>query len=376
MADDDSNPRWHWLRLYLLPALAAAALFALAVWLLDLLPPDRVTVAAGRPGTAYYQIAERYRALLARDGITVKIVETPGSVANVEALVRPDDPVDAAFVQGGVPLPDDAPLEALGAVFLEPLWVLHRGAIGDPADPAAWSGLAIAAGEPGSGTRFVVDGALQALGIDPASLDLRDMNATASAEALLAGGVDIALFVAPVGAPYLQPLFADPAVRAVSIRDAEALVRRLPFVDLTDVPPSSFDYAGRRPAEQIELVAMIARLVAQSDLHPALVDRLVEAARRIHSGRDLITREGQFPAVTGVDMPMNAQAATLIENGPERLQPLPALLDRRADQQVRAAAGAAPRRPLPDLPHRPRPLPVADAQQGPPALPRAPHHRA
>jgi hypothetical protein len=61
---------------------------------------------------------------------------------------------------------------------------------------------------------------------------------------------------------------------------------------------------------------MIARLVAQADLHPALVDRLVEAARQIHSGRDLITREGQFPAVTGVDMPMNPQAASLIEKGP------------------------------------------------------------
>jgi hypothetical protein len=215
-----------------------------------------------------------------------------------------------------VPLPADAPLEALAAVFLEPLWIFHNGALDDPANPARWQGLAIAAGEAGSGTRFVVDAALGALDIDVTGLNLLAMNAADAAEALLAGEIDAALFVAPVGAPYLQPLFADDAVRAVSIRDGEALVRRLPFVELTDIPPSSFDYADRWPRQRIELVAMVGRLVARSDLHPALVDRLVEAAREVHSGRDLITAEGQFPATTGVGMPVNAQAATLIEKGP------------------------------------------------------------
>lgn len=316
MAHDDTDSRWHWIGAYILPVLAALAVIAVAVRFLGLVPPDHVRIAAGRPGTAYYALAEAYRAILGRDGIAVEIDETPGSVANVAALTRPADPVDVAFVQGGVPIPEGAPLEALGTVFLEPLWVFGRTTIPDPADPSRWQGLAIAAGEPGSGTRYVVETALRTLGIDPASLDLRGMNATDAAAALHDGSIDAGIFVAPVTAPYLQLLFADPAVRALPIRDAESLARRLPFVELTDLPPASFDYAARRPAERVELVAMIGRLVAQSGLHPALVDRLVEAAREIHAGRDLITREGQFPGVTGVDMAMNAQAASLIEKGP------------------------------------------------------------
>jgi TRAP-type uncharacterized transport system substrate-binding protein len=89
MADDTTDTSW--IRLYLLPAIGIAALFAGIVWLLDLAPPDRVTLAAGRPGTAYYDLADRYRLILARDGITVDIVETAGSVANAEALTRPEE---------------------------------------------------------------------------------------------------------------------------------------------------------------------------------------------------------------------------------------------------------------------------------------------
>ena len=312
----ESQTDTSWVRLYVLPAVAVLASLAGLVWLLDLAPPDRVTFAAGRPGGAYHALAERYRDILIRDGIEVEILETPGSVANVEALTRTESPVDVAFLQGGVNPPAGAPLEALAATFLEPLWIFHDGALDEPANPARWSGLAIAAGEPGSGTRFVVEAALRALGLDPARLDLIAMNSAAATDALLAGEIDVALFVAPVTAPYLQPLFADADVRPASIRDGEALVRRLPFVELTDIPPSSFDYAGRLPRRRIELVAMVGRLVAQSDLHPALVDRLVEAAREIHSGRDLITDENQFPSVIGANMPVNAQAATLISQGP------------------------------------------------------------
>lgn len=316
MAEDDREPRWHFLRPYVLPALAAIAAIAVAVWLLNLLPPDRVRIAAGRPGTAYHALAQQYRAILGRDGIAVDIEETPGSVANVEALTRAADPADVAFVQGGVPMPEGAPLEALGAVFLEPLWVFGRWNVAEPADPSRWQGLAVAAGEPGSGTRYVVETALRNLGIDPGTLDLRAMNSTDAAAALHDGSIEAGVFVGPVSAPYLQSLFADESVRALSIRDPEALARRLPFVELTDIPPASFDYAARRPDERVDLVAMVARLVARDGLHPALVDRLVEAAREVHSGRDLVTREGQFPAASGVDMAMNVQAASLIEKGP------------------------------------------------------------
>ncbi len=308
-----------WLRLYLLPALAVLAGLFAAVWLLDLAPPRHLTFAAGRPGSAYYALAERYQRILARDGIELEIIETAGSVENAAALARADDPADAGFLQGGIDPPPEAGVEALAATFLEPLWIFHSGALADPADPAGWAGLRIAAGGPGSGTRFVVDAVIAGLGLQAAGLDLRPIGGMDAADALAAGTVDVALFVAPISAPYLQPLLADGDLGPVAIRDAEALVRRLPFAQLATVPAAGFNYADRRPPQSLDLVSMIGRLVAQRDLHASLVDRLVAAAREVNSGRDLITDENQFPTATGVAMPLNPQAADLLSAPPSPL---------------------------------------------------------
>jgi TRAP-type uncharacterized transport system substrate-binding protein len=291
--------------------LVAATIFAVDR-LRDLLPPDSLSFAAGRPGSAYFELAERYRRVLARDGIDLEIVETAGSVENAALLADPATGVMAGFLQGGVPLPPDTTVEALAATFLEPLWVMHTGALTDPADPSDWQDLRIAAGEPGSGTRFVVEALAGAVERGIGNHALLPVGGEAAAQALLDGEVDVALYVAPATAPNLQPLFAAPGVSISPIRDREALLRQLPFVQLADVPRSGFDYAAERPPEEVELIAMVGRLVARADLHPALVDRLVNAARTIHSGRDLITNENQFPSTAGVDMAVNAQAANLL----------------------------------------------------------------
>lgn len=306
-----------WLRLFVLPIVAVAGAIAAAVWLLDLRPPKHLTFAAGREGGAYFALAERYQRILARDGIEMSILQTAGSVENAAALT--EGRADAGFLQGGINPPESAPVEALAATFLEPLWVMHDGALAIPADPANWEGLSIAAGEPGGGTRFVVEAVVRALSLEPEANTLLPIAGGAAADALIAGEVDAALFVAPVGAPYLQPLFADTGITASSIRDTEALVRRLPFVRRADIPPSGFDYAERNPPRRIDLIAMVGRLAAQSDLHPSLVDRLVNAARRVHARRDLITSEGEFPSTEGVAMPLNAQAANMLSGPPSPL---------------------------------------------------------
>ena len=307
------------MRLYLLPGLAIVAGLAVAVWLLDLAPPKHLSFAAGRPGSAYYALAEQYRTILARDGIELDILETAGSVDNAAALSRADRPADAGFLQGGVDPAPGAGVEALAATFLEPLWIFHAGALNDPANPAAWQGLRIAAGAEGSGTRFAVAAVLRNLDLDRDALDLRPVGGADAAAALRAGEVDVALFVAPVDAPYLQPLLARGNLGPVPIRDPEALVRRLPFAQIATIPASGFDYAARLPPEPLDLVAMVGRLVARADLHPSLVDRLIAAAREVHSGRSLITGDDQFPTATGVAITENRQAADLLDSPPSPL---------------------------------------------------------
>jgi TRAP-type uncharacterized transport system substrate-binding protein len=308
-----------WVKLFVFVVLAVAILVFIYYRVVALLPPDRIRFAAGSGGSAYHQLAQQYRSILARDGIEVEILETAGSVENAALVAGPDADADVALLQGGVPIPEDRPVEALAATFLEPLWIMHDGALGDPADPAHWDGLEIAAGAEGSGTRFVIDALTRVVGETMATNDFLPLGGQAAADALLAGDADAAIFVAPVTAPYLQPLFQDSGMTTASIRDGEALTRQLPFVRQVRIPRSGFDYAAEDPPETVELIAMVCRLAAPAVLHPALVDRLIHAARIVHSGRDLITDENEFPSTENVAMPMNAQAEDLIRKPPSPL---------------------------------------------------------
>jgi TRAP-type uncharacterized transport system substrate-binding protein len=309
----------NWIKLFLFVVLSIAIAYFTYNRILKLLPPDSVTIAAGTEGSAYNDLAQQYRAILARDGIEVEILETAGSVENAARVAGPEADADVAFVQGGVPVPDDRPVEALAATFLEPLWVMHRGALDSPADPTGWRGLRIAAGAEGSGTRFVIDALARATGQSIAGNTLVPLGGAEAADALLAGEVDAAIFVAPVTAPYLQGLFESDRVITAAIRDSEALSRQLAFVQQTTIPRSGFDYAAQHPPEDIELIAMVARLVARADLHPAAIDRLINAAREVHSKRDLITDQNAFPSTTNISMPLNAQAENLLKKPPSPL---------------------------------------------------------
>jgi hypothetical protein len=69
----------------------------------------------------------------------------------------------------------------------------------------------------------------------------------------------------------------------------------------------------------VKLPALVARLAARPGMHPALVDRLVRAAQRIHAEQDLLTPEGRFPTMRHATLPMNRQAESLLASGPSAL---------------------------------------------------------
>ncbi len=300
--------------------LVVCAVIAVPVYLFTkhtLLPPEEISMAAGRKGGAYYNFALRYRTILSFDDIKVNVVETAGSEENARLLESGE--VDVALLQGGIPVSEDADIEALAAIFLEPFFILHRGALPEAADPTLWQDLKVAAGEPGSGTRAAVLSSLDALGISVDDSRLFPLGGDAAAEALQSGDIDVAVFVAPITAPYLRDLLVDPVIQIDTIRDSEALARSLSYVRMVDIPPSGIDYAARLPEERVPLTAMVAALAAPSDLHPSVIDRLVRAAGIIHSGPNPLSADLQFPAPEGAEFPINEQAEEALTSGPNPL---------------------------------------------------------
>jgi TRAP-type uncharacterized transport system substrate-binding protein len=297
------------LGLLLLSGLASGVTYVLRK--LDLYPPERLSIAAGAPGSAYYESARRYRAILARDDIELEIRETAGSVANAAALADPEG-VDIALIQGGVPLPED--VVGLAAVRVEPLWIISRTDL--PDDPHDWGDLRISAGAEGSGTRLIADNLARITGAEKLTGDRAlALGGGAAAEALQAGRVDAALFVAPVEASYLQSLLSSDAYQLRSLAHSEAIALRLPGAQLVRLPSGILDYDRPLPAEDLELIALATRLVARNDLHPALVNRLIHAVLEVHRGGEILPADRRYPATSSLGVPADAYAAQLLDKG-------------------------------------------------------------
>ena len=107
--------------------------FVIAFQFVQPAPPDRIVITTGSDAGAYYAYARRYAAILARNGITLEVRTSAGSLQNLERLEN--DEAQVGFVQGGVIErqgdPDDedeeSALVSLGSVFFEPVWVFYRG---------------------------------------------------------------------------------------------------------------------------------------------------------------------------------------------------------------------------------------------------------
>jgi TRAP-type uncharacterized transport system substrate-binding protein len=293
----------------LIASLAGGVTFVLRQ--LNLYPPQQLLIAAGKPGSAYYDSAIAYRDILARDDIALEIVESNGSMENA-ALLAAEGGVDIALVQGGIPLGED--VRGIAAVRVEPLWVFASAPISR--DPNAWEGLRVATGAEGSGTHVIaqqlsrITGASELVGASA-----RAMGGAASAAALLAGEIDLALYVAPMQASYLQPLLAAEQLRLLSLAHSESIALRIPGARLIRLPSGVLDYQRPLPAEDLEMIALVTRLVSRDDLHPALVNRLVHAVLQVHGGNRVIPADRGYPSALDLGVEADEYAAQLFAKG-------------------------------------------------------------
>ena len=306
----------------------AMVVFALAALLVATLvatfwrpgPPDRVVMSTGAEDGAYHAFALRYRAALARAGVELELRPSAGAVQNLERLRDPASGVSVALVQGGLASPDAVDgLVSLGAVAYEPVWVFHRAGLrlerfGDLA------ALRVAAGAPGSGTRLLAEQFFQRHGLDPASTTLLPLSGLKAAEAVERGEADAAFIVsAPEGAAVRRLLEAN-AVDLWSMRHADAYVRQFPVLTRIDIPEGAADLRQNLPRRAVTLVSVKANLVARDDLHPVLVDLLLDAAREVHAGGGVVQRPGEFPSLDAAEYPASAEAERYYKRGPSALR--------------------------------------------------------
>lgn len=285
---------------------------AIGVIIARLYPPQELTLAAGPSQGGYYQVALKYKDILERDGLTLNIVETAGSAENIDLLER--RAVDAALLQGGIHT-DDSQLEAVASIFFEPLIPLVRADNPLPRNPSDWRDLRINSGAPGSGTFTAFEDLQKAVRLAGNANELFHYGFDEAVQRLIDGDLDIAIFVAPIDAPYLQDAFWHPDLRVLQMDYVDAISRKLSYANVVEVPAGAISLHRVIPQQSKTLLALDARLSVSPNLHPALVNRLTMAAIELHSARGLINDEGRFPAVQGTEMPVNNASRQLILEG-------------------------------------------------------------
>lgn len=290
---------WHDLAISVGPiALLCAIAVGLAIWLVNPAPPDTIVVSAGPRGSMFWNTAERYRKILAQNGVKMEIVESDGSLDNLRKLSNPAMHVDVGFVQGGVSEGINIDhLVSLGSIAYVPLIVFYKGTkLVDRL--STLKGRRIAVGPAGSGTRLLAMTLLKANGIEPGDgTQMFDIGGDDAAKALTDGQVD-AIFLMGDSAtpPTMIRLIRTPGIRAVDFKQAQAYARRYTYLNAVVLPMGVFDFGNNIPSLNLHLVAPTAELVARDDLHPALSDLLIDAARQVNGGATVLQQAGEFPA--------------------------------------------------------------------------------
>ncbi|HUL91545.1 MAG TPA: TAXI family TRAP transporter solute-binding subunit [Burkholderiales bacterium] len=302
-------------------AVAVAAVVWLAFGLLKPTPPRVVTMATAAEGSISAELGKRYRELLARDGVELRLSPAAGAVAYVERLRDSKSGVSVAVVPGGITTGRESPeLVSLGTLFYEPLWIFSRGRVLAERERLSRK-LRISVGVEGSGSRAFSVEFLARLGIeDGRNASLLALPSGEAAEKLVRGEIDAAILLDAWESPLVKQLLAVRDVHLVNAPRADSWVALYPYLNKVVLPAGVADMARDVPPTSVTLLAPKASLVVRKDLHPAIQYLLLQAAAQIHSGPGVFNKAGDFPAPESIDLPLSDQARQFYKTGPPFLQ--------------------------------------------------------
>lgn len=283
-------------------------------------PPSSIVISTGGPTGAYYAFAKRYEAILAKSSVKLEVRTSAGSVENLARLKDAGAGVDAAFLQGGIVAGSETTgMVSAGRLFYEPLWIFYRGS--ERLDRLQQlTGLRLAIGPEGSGTRHLALRLLEASGVTAQTATLLPLGGGEATAALKDGRADVLFTVAAVEAPQVQGLLRDADIRVMSLVQAEAYTRLFSYLNRLVLPHGVVDLVRNIPASDTVLLAPAAVLVVREDLHPALTSLLAQAAAEVHQPASLFAAASEFPKAIDPEFQMSDSAVRFYKNGPPFLQ--------------------------------------------------------
>jgi hypothetical protein len=286
-------------------------------WFIHTAVPGNLIITSGPPGSSFQRMAEQYRAILSSNGVKVTVLESHGSMENLERLGDRKFRVDIGLVQTGEKQGESAEkLYSLGSVAYQPLFIFYRS----PAPVVLLSGFTgkrLAVGAAGSGTRALALMLLETNGIVPSgSTPLLDMEPEVAARALLDDQVDAVFLMGDsASSQTMRMMLRSPGVQIYDYVEADAYVRRFTFLNRLILPRGAIDLGKDVPSHDVNLVGPTVELIVRSGLHPALTDLLLEAAREVNGKATLLQRQGEFPSPLEHEIQISPEAIRYYKSG-------------------------------------------------------------
>lgn len=275
-------------------------------------PPKKIVITTGSSTGTYYKLAQQYQAELAKEGIELEILTSSGSKENISRLLKAQ--ADIAFIQGGTGN-NEATFQSLGSLYYEPLWIfIKKDIIAEKLTDL--SGLRIAIGKEGSGTRVLATELLRLNHIDPLSAKLLPLPASDAATALAQDQCDVALMVASGDSETVQKLLHNDKVKLLQLSRLDAYTRLLPYLSKITLPEGIADLENNFPPQSVNLLSPTANLVVNEDFNSALIVLLLRAADSIHHKTSLFSAADAFPSEQFTAFPINEVAQRFYKVGP------------------------------------------------------------
>src|SRR3984893_4790320 len=311
--------RWQIFKTSAAAVLAVGTISLLLIYFIPA-PPSTVTMGTAYKGTTFEYFGQRYRDIFARSHVELNLRETEGAVDNIELLKNPNSGVQIAFVFGGISEGEPAPgLLSLGNAYTNPFWIFYSS--DEPLDRLSQlKGKRIAVGPVGSGTHVSAERLLGRSGVDSTTATLLPFGGAAAAAALNESKADVVWTAGPPDAPTISSLLRNPKVRLMSFPMADAFTRVFPNLVRLVLPQGVIDLDSIIPPNDVVLIGTTTKVLVRNDLHPQIVQLLLQTMVEAHGGANIFQRVGEFPNAADPEYPVAIAASDFYKSGPSLTQ--------------------------------------------------------
>ncbi len=275
-------------------------------------PKKEITIATGSKSGQYYQTALKYKELLEKEKVTVNIINTSGSIENLELIQ--ENKADIAFVQNGS-VKDTKDIEALASVYNEPLWIFFNNNIEKTNYIKDFVGKKISIGAFKSGTEDLSLEVLNTNGLDNSNTEFVNLDSTQAKQSLLNGDIDAIFLVTSANNTIIKELLLEKDISLFSFRRANAYGKKFNYLNAVNLHEGTINLHKNLPNEDKKLLATSALLIAHKDFSDELIRILLKKVKEVHAPKSMFSQAGEFPTKFGITISMNEEADRYLTYG-------------------------------------------------------------